>query len=299
MLHQKFFFLIVLSLFSGLIYAQEFNCDVTLNTEQLEGNSFTYLSELEERIEEYINDFRWTDVQFKEEERINCQIQLIIESGTSNFDFGSRVIFTARRPVYNTVTSTTSIILNDDNWQFSYPEGRTLIHDELQFDNLTGTLDFFMNVILGYDFDSFSNLGGTPYFRNAQNIVDLAQTTSAIGWTRTANNRRNKFNLVADLLSPNYEPLRTAYYNYHRKSLDLFTNDAEEARQEMINVLTSIRDTKRRVTSNYLFDVFFDTKSKEIAGIFGEAEASVKREAYNILLETDQGHLSDYSSLQN
>ncbi len=299
MIDQKFIFLLILSFWSSLAFSQEFNCDVTLNTEQLEGNSFTYLSELEGRIEEYINDFRWTEVQFKEEERISCQIQLVIETGTTTFDFGSRVIFTARRPIYNTVTETTTIILNDDNWQFNYPEGRTLIHDELQFDNLTGTIDFFMNVILGYDFDSFSDLGGTQYFRRAQNIVDLAQTTSAIGWTRTANNRRNKFNLVADLLSPNYEALRTAYYNYHRKSLDLFTNDDQAARQEMINILTSIRDTKRRVTSNYLFDVFFDTKSKEIAGIFGGAEAAVKREAYNILLETDQGHLTDYSQLQN
>lgn len=279
--------------------AQEFNCNVTLNYEQLEGNSFTYLEELEDRIEEYINDFRWTEHQYAEEERIECQIQLIIESGNSSFDFSSRVIFTARRPIYNTITKTNSIILNDDNWQFNYPQGRTLIHDELQFDNLTGTLDFFAYIMLGYDYDSFSNLGGTPYFRKAQSVVDLAQTTSSIGWTRTANNRRNRFNLVADLLSNSYEPLRTAYYNYHRKGLDRFSNDAASAREEILTALTLIRDTKRRVTSNYLFDVLFDTKSKEVAGVFLEAEAALKRKAYNILLETDQGHLTDYSALQN
>jgi len=297
--YPRFFFLILLSLVTISAFGQEFDCQVNLNYDQLEGNSYSYLTELEDQIEEYINDFQWTELQYAEQEQINCQIQLIIESGNSNFDFASRMIISARRPIFNTVTETNSIILSDETWQFNYPEGKTLIHDELQFENLTGTLDFFMNIILGYDFDSFSDLGGTQYYQKARNIVDLAQTTSAAGWTRAANNRRNRFNLVADLLSPTYEPLRTAYYSYHRLGLDQFTNDPKKARQEIIDAITLIRDTKRRVTSNYLFDIFFDTKSREIAGVFGEADASVKRQAYNLLLETDQGHLSDYSGLQN
>jgi len=297
--YTRFYLLIVFGLISNFSFAQEFDCEVNLNYELLEGNSYSYLSELEDRIEEYINDFQWTEFQYAEEERIGCQIQLIIESGNSSFDYGSRIVITARRPIYGSLTETNSIILSDENWQFNYPEGRTLIHDELQFDNLTGTLDFFVNIILGYDFDSFSDLGGTPYFRKAQNVVELAQTTSSIGWSRSANNRRNRFNLVSDLLSTTYEPLRTAYYKYHRLGLDQFTQDAKVAREEVIAAITVIRDTKRRATSNYLFDIFFDTKSREIAGIFGEADASVRRRAYNILLETDQGHLTDYSTLQN
>lgn len=279
--------------------AQEFDCSVTLNYEQLEGNSFNYLTELENRIEEYVNDFQWTEYQFEERERINCQIQIIVESGSPNFDFGTRVIFTARRPIYDTSTSTNSIILSDENWQFNYPAGRAFIHDELQFDNLTGTLDFYMNIILGYDFDSFSPLGGTPYFRTAQDVVDLAQTTSAIGWTRAGNNRRNRYNLVADLLNTTYEPLRMAYYSYHRLGLDNFSVNAKESRLEIIEALTLIRDTKRRATSNYLFDVFFNTKAREISGAFNEGESAIKRQAYNILLETDQGHLTEYTNLQN
>lgn len=299
MLNPRIYFLIIFSFITTVSFAQEFECEVTLNYEQLEGNSYTYLTQLNTQIEEYVNDFQWTKYQYAEEERITCQIQLIIESGTSNFDFGSRVIFTARRPIYDTVTKTNSIILSDENWQFNYPEGKALIHDELQFDNLTGTIDFFINMILGYDFDSFSDLGGTPYFRTAQDVVDLAQTTASIGWTRTANNRRNRYNLVADLLNPTYEPLRKAYYSYHRLGLDQFSSDAKKARQEILAALTLIRDTKRRATSNYLFDVFFNTKAREISGAFGEAEAAVKRQAYNILLETDQGHLSEYNNLQN
>jgi hypothetical protein len=81
--------------------------------------------------------------------------------------------------------------------------------------------------------------------------------------------------------------------------LDQFSDDPKLARQEILDALTLIRDSKRRATSNYLFDLFFDTKAREISGIFGEAEAAIRRQAYSILLETDQGHLTEYSNLQN
>tara|TARA_R110002096_G_scaffold432801_2_gene650243 strand:+ start:4547 stop:5476 length:930 start_codon:yes stop_codon:yes gene_type:complete len=299
-LKPRFYYFIVIFLFSTFsVKGQEFNCDVTVNNDLIEGASFTYITELEQQIEDYINEYKWTNIEFQEHERIVCQIQIVIESGNSNFDFSSRIVFSLRRPIFNTNTETTSIILTDDTWKFNYPQGRSFIHDELQFDELTGLLDFFINLGLGYDFDSFSPLGGTPYFLRAQNIVDLAQTTSAIGWSRSTNNRRNRYTLITDLLNNSYEPLREAYYTYHRKGLDLFVTDETQARANVLEALKQIRDAKRRATSNYLFDVFFDTKSREIAGIFEGADSRIKLQAYGVLLETDQGHLSEYSTLQN
>ncbi len=299
-LKSKFYYFIIIFLFSTFsVKGQEFNCNVTLNNDLLEGASFTYITELEQQIEDYINEFKWTDIEFQEHERIICQIQIVIESGNSNFDFASRVVFSFRRPIYNTNTETTSIILSDDTWKFNYPQGRSFIHDELQFDELTGLIDFFIYLGLGYDFDSFSPLGGTPYFLKAQNIVDLAQTTSAIGWSRSTNNRRNRYTLITDLLNNSYEPLRQAYYTYHRNGLDHFIMDENLARTNVLEALKQIRDAKRRATSNYLFDIFFDTKSREIAGIFEGADTRIKLQAYNVLLETDQGHLTEYSGLQN
>jgi len=295
-LYYTIFFLLLCSFATK---AQEFNCDVTVNNDLLEGASFTYVTELENRIEDYINEYKWTDIEFQERERIICNMQIVIESGTTNFDFSSRVVFSLRRPIYNTNTETTSIIITDNSWQFNYPQGRSFIHDELQFEELTGFIDYLIYLGLGYDFDSFSPLGGTPYFRKAQNIVDLAQTTSSTSWLRSSNNRRNRNTLIGDLLSPSYQPLREAYYTYHRKGLDLFTTDELQARANVLKALEEIRDAKRKATSNYLFDVFFDTKAREIAGIFEGADSRVKLQAYNVLLETDQGHLSEYSGLQN
>lgn len=287
------------ALSSGIIHAQEFNCEVRVNTDQLEGSSFEHLDELKPVLEEYINEYKWTNQNFEEEERIDCQIQIVINSGNSDYTFSAEVVFQIQRPIYNTTTKTTTLLLNDNAWQFSYPQGKSLIHDELQFEALTGFIDFYCFMMLGYDFDTFSNQGGEPYFVKAQNILNLAQTTSAAGWSRNTNNRRNRNTLVTDLLSSSYEPLRNAYYQYHRLGLDQFVTKPEEARAEILESLKTIQEARRRSTSNWLFDIFFDTKSREIAAVFDAAETNVRLDAYEVLRQTDSGHLSDYENLQN
>lgn len=280
-------------------FAQEFECVVEINTDQLEGSSFEYLKNLKPTLENYINDYEWTEEDFEEQERINCQIQILMTSSTSDFTFSAEVVFQVERPIFNSTARTTTVLLSDNAWQFNYPEGKPLIHDELQFEAITGFIDYYCYMMLGYDFDTFADLGGEEYFLKAQNIVNLAQSTAVIGWTRSTNNRRNKNTLITDLVSTNYQPLRSAYYRYHRLGLDQFVDQPKKARQEILTALKSIQEVKRRSTSNYLFDIFFDTKSREIAAIFDEAETDIRLEAYDVLQQTDQGHLSEYESLQN
>lgn len=290
---------VLFTVFSTTTFAQEFDCTVNLNTEQLEGSSLDYLENFKPILENYINEYSWTDENFQEEERITCQIQIVFTSSNSDFTFSAEVVFQVQRPIYNTTTKTTTVLLSDNAWQFNYPEGKTLIHDELQFDALTGFVDFYCYLMLGYDFDTFSELGGSDYFVQAQNILNLAQTTSAIGWSRNTNNRRNRNMLITDMVSTNYRPLRQAIYQYHRLGLDLFVDEPNQARQNVLDAMKSIQTAKRRSTSNYLFDIFFDTKSREIASFFENADTDIRLEAYEVLRQTDQGHLSDYEKLQN
>ena len=58
-----------------------------------------------------------------------------------------------------------------------------MVHDELTFEALTGFIDYYAYMMLGYDFDSFAELGGSDYFAKAQDVVDLAQSSNAIGWS--------------------------------------------------------------------------------------------------------------------
>lgn len=299
MKYLKFNSLILLLLSVTSVAAQEFDCQITVNDDQLEGNSFEYVTgSLTTDLEAYINEYRWTETEVLEQERISCQISIILLAGDQDFNFSAETIIQSRRPIYNTLTETGLLILSDGAWSFNYPEGKSLIHDELEFEAMTGFIDYYMNLILGYDFDSYSEFGGTEYFQKAQNVVDLAQNESSIGWTRNSNNGRNRFVLISDMLNNNYEAIRKANYEYHRLVLDTFVDNPTASRAKLLEILTYIQDAKRRATNNFLFDLFFDAKSKEIASILADAEPDLRFEAYQILRETDSAHLNDYEALQ-
>ena len=296
-----FFITATIALFLGSseTFAQEFSCSVNINDEQLDGTSYDYVKQtLATELTAYINEYRWTEMEVLEHERLNCQISIVLTGASTDYTYSAEAVISARRPIYGTIQETTSIILSDQAWQFSYPEGRSLVHDELSFEALTGFVDYYAYLMLGFDFDSFAELGGNEYFAKAQDVVDLAQSSSAIGWARSSNNRRNRFTLVADMMNSSYDDLRRAYYQYHREALDGFTRNPDQARQAALEALELIQTTKRRSTSNFLFDLFFDSKSREIAALFADAESPTRLAAYTILSVTDQAHLSDYENLQ-
>jgi hypothetical protein len=103
---------------------------------------------------------------------------------------------------------------------------------------------------------------------------------------------------MADLLNPNYEPMRRASYRYHRQGLDLFLRDPEKARVNVLKALELMQRAQRQTTSNLLLDTFFDAKYREIVSLFEEAPTEVRLEAYDILSEIDPSHLNEYNKLQ-
>tara|TARA_R100001143_G_C3360829_1_gene135451 strand:- start:10997 stop:11917 length:921 start_codon:yes stop_codon:yes gene_type:complete len=291
--------LIMLMMMPSILIAQEFNCSISVNDRQISATAYDYISELPDVLDNYINGRRWTNDNFEPHERINCTIQILLTSVDSNFNFNSEVVFTIRRPVYDTNQQSLSLILSDNNWRFNYPRGKSLIFDDLQFDDLASFIDFYAYIMLGFDYDSFSELGGTPYFNRAQSIFELGQNSGVAGWGRSIGAQRNRFGLITDIMNPGFEGLRRAYYRYHRLGLDQFTLDPEIARSHVLISLNTIRDTKRVSTSNYLFDIFFSTKYTEITAIFADADAETRLEAYNILRDVDPAHTSEYEKLQN
>lgn len=299
MLLKKIYLLLIL-FFTGLIQAQEIECIVSINDDQLEGNSFQYVkNSLSTNLQSYINEYQWTEFEYQEQEKIKCQINIILLSGNQDFSFSAETIIQLRRPIYNSTSETTTMIISDGNWQFRYPEGKNLIHDDTEFEPLTGFIDYYTYLMLGLDFDTFSMLGGNEWYVKAQNMLDLAQNSSTIGWTRNTNNGRNRFVLISDLLNNNYESVRNAFYVYHRQILDGFITNPNESRKKLVKLLKSLSDAKQRSTNNYLFDLFFGTKSKELASILEDADSDLKFEAYNILREVDSANLTEYEILQN
>jgi len=277
--------------------AQEIRARVTVNSSQVQNASLDYLDQLAPLVEEYINDYNWTEFTFEEHERIRMNMQIALVS-ESNGSFEANVVITAERPIYNTMQQTSLLIINDSQWRFTFNRGQTITHDPFQYNDLASFLDFYVFIVLGMDFDTFSELGGTPFYRQAQNILEIAAGVGALGWTTGTGTRRNRHYLITGLTDPAQEGLRKAIYQYHRRGLDIFTLNPDQARQNIFASLEMIQEARRITTDDYAFEVFFGAKSRELTSIFLDDEASRRLDAYLLLSNLDPSRLSEYDRLQ-
>jgi len=284
----------ICSLNPKLVEAQEFNCNVSVNYLNLTGNDFSFLKELGERIREYINDRRWTDDRFEDYERIDCNMQIVITQALTLTRFSARIVIASRRPVYGTAQQTTVALFNDDSWVFDYPRGTPLIFDPDRFHPITSVINFYAYLMLGYDYDTFSEMGGTVQFEKARIVAELAELSGAIGWN-SLQGEGSRGELIAQIMDPRYRELRKAYMDYHLLSLDQFIVDPDKARKTMLDIVGRLEGLTEDVSRSYYLDAFFTAKYKELSAVF--QGSSVANQAYDTLTRIDPSHLSDYSQI--
>jgi hypothetical protein len=275
--------------------AQELDCRVTINAAQLSGNEFGFLADLDEQIEQYLNGRSWTENRFEEFERIRCSIQITFTEAQGLDRFNATITVASQRPIYGTPRTIPVVTINDSQWRFQYNRGQPLIFDTNRFDALTSLLDFYAFVLLGYDYDTFSELGGTPYFEQAREVSELAQAQGDPSWLSIGDDR-TRTTLVRQLLDPRYLPLRRAYFLYHFGTLDQFTRDPETAWQTGFSAIQEIYELFQEVSRKYSTDLFFATKSAEIVELFADAD-DVRNELYALLVEMDPSSSDDYDRL--
>ena len=286
--------LLVGALAPAPVAAQEFDCAVSVNISQLTGSEYTFLNELGERVDEYLNDHFWTEDTFREHERINCTFQITLEEALSLTSFRGRLVLATRRPIYGTTQYTTVVQFNDADWQFNYAQGTPLIHNEDQFDPLTSVLDFYAYIMLGYDYDTFSEFGGTPHFQKARAIAQRAESRGASGWSQIGA-EQSRVQLINQLVDPRFQKLRKAYFDYHFAGLDHFVQQTEEARNNVLAVILAMDELYDELSRTYAADLFFSAKYRELASIFEDSPMS--SQAYEMLSEIDPAHMSEYNRL--
>lgn len=294
---SRYFLLIVgfLYLFGSVQSAvgQELNCDVSADYSLL-SERYTYLAEFERDVEEYLNQHAWTDDTFLEHERIDCSVTITFTEATAQDAFSTNLVVVSRRPIYGTTQSSTVVRFNDEGWSFGYTQGTPLIHDPNSIDDITSVLDYYAYLILGYDYDTFSELGGTTYFEKARTIAEKARSRGGTGWS-TMGSDRGRLDLVSQLLDARFRPLRLAYFTYHFGGLDRFVTKTDTSRAAVLGALESIDDLYQQLSRQYTIDLFFSAKNTELAAIF--EESSIRGEAFEILTGLDPSNTSIYQRL--
>lgn len=287
-------FLVLATIFAAPVFSQELNCSVSLDFRSLSGAQYTFLNDLRNDIDAYINERAWTDDRYAEFEQIDCTVQITVEEALSLSSFRGRIVVASRRPIYGTSQSTTIVQFSDPNFQFNYSQGQPLTYNPEQYDPLTSVIDFYVMLILGYDYDTFEDLGGTPFFERARRISELAQAQNAAGWTDLGG-ERGRADLIRQLLDARFRSLRRAYFKYHFEGLDRFVRETDAARESVVNVLQEIEEMAEMMARQYAVDLFFNAKFQELGAIF--EGSSIAPQAYDLLARLDPSHLSEYERL--
>lgn len=271
----------------SVLSAQELNCKVTINADQIQTTDRAVFKDMERAFANFLNTRKWTNDSFKNYEKINCSIFLNISKMPSIGNFSANAQITAARPVFNTNYETVLFNFADREWDFEYIESLPLeYNDNTYISNLTSMLAYYAYIILGMDYDSFSELGGTPYFQKALTVVNNAQPSNRPGWESLGSNR-NRYNLIENINNPQMQELRRNTYRYHRLALDTFDKTPDASRTIVVNVLTELKKVWTIYPNSIFVISFFDAKSTELVNIFSNGSLQVRRDAYDLLTTID------------
>jgi hypothetical protein len=279
--------ILLLLLASTTLRAQELEFIVTINSQQVETSDRSVFKDMKNAFEQFLNNRKWTTDSYKNFERIKASMLVTITKMPEIGSFSASVQIQSARPVFNTNYSSLLFNFADRDWEFQYLESQPLEYNDNTFtNNLTSMLAVYAYLVIGLDYDSFSELGGTPHFTKALQVVNNAQQANRPGWQAIESNR-NRYWIVENLNNTQMTDIRKAIYSYHRLGLDTFDKTPDQSREIILKGLRDIKKVRDINPSAVLVVSFFDAKAKEITNIFSQGNIQVRRQAYDILIAID------------
>ena len=281
--------------------AQELKCNISINSEQVQGSNKAIFTTLQQSMEEFVNTQRWTNMTFQEKERIECSMMIVVKSVQDNM-FVCEFTCQSRRPVFGTTYTTPTLNIKDANFTFTYQE-----YDRMEFQhntftsNLTALVAYYCYLIIGHDMDSFAKLGGTPYFQICEDIVTSAQSASLdnaemVGWKAFESNR-NRYALTNNLMDEAFKKYRAYYYDYHRHGLDEMVNNVANGRARIAKDIKVLKEAYNARPATYLVGTFLDAKSDELVNIFKSGTTDEKKMVYELLMDIDPTRQDTYENI--
>lgn len=262
--------------------AQELNCAVEINSSKIEGTDKSPFEELQEAITEYINTRKWTNTQFSVNEKIECRLFFTI-SKYEDEKFTGDLQVQLSRPVYNSTYTTPLLNFKDTKIEFTHRRGEPLTYNESTWeDNLTGILNYYVYLFLALDFDSFSPLGGQPYFDRLATIVQMAQSSGETGW-RAFEDTKNRSAVLASLTDAATQGMRDLYYQYHRRGLDEMSTAPDKGRTNITASLTELQKAFQNAPMSVALSMFKDAKMDELVNLYSKAPAEERTKVYELL----------------
>tara|TARA_R110002049_G_scaffold166649_4_gene332754 strand:- start:2663 stop:3559 length:897 start_codon:yes stop_codon:yes gene_type:complete len=293
----RYFLLLFVTFISLSANSQELNCSVTVNSRQVEGSEKVIFEEMQKAINEFVNSRKWTNDQFRIDEKIECNILINLTERLSTNRFTGNIQIQARRPVYGTNYYSPTVNILDRDFVIEYNQFEPLQYNETSYNGeLPTILSYYVYMVLGFDYDSYSLEGGTPYFLIAQRILNNAQSSGEKGW-KAFEGQSNRYWLVENYLNGQFKPFRKLYYTYHRKGFDMMSTKPQQALSEITTGLQSLLPVHNVKPSSYNLQVFFNAKKDEIISLYQGADIQNKQDIVSLLTRIDPGNANNYQKI--
>ena len=282
--------------------AQELNARVTINSSRISTavtkNTF---QTLQTALNSFLNNRKWTADNFLVNEKIDCNFLLNLKPTNDANVYSASLTIQAGRPIFNSSYLSPIINYQDEDFTFKYVEFQQLEFKENRISgsdglvsNLTAVLAYYAYMIIGFNYDSYAQRGGVPFFQKAQNIVNNAPEARGISGWKAFDGTRNRYWLVENMENSRYAIMHDIYYNYYRKAGDKLYEDESVARAEMLNVLNLLTNFSADNSNTMIKQFFFQGKANELIKIFSKAPPQDKARASELLQKLDLTNAARY-----
>jgi uncharacterized protein DUF4835 len=287
---------------SSSLNAQELQANITVLASRVPTSvDHKVFQTLQSSLYTFLNTRKWSNETFQNNEKITCNFLVNISSVGDNNTYQATLTVQAARPVYNSSYQSPLINFNDASFTFRYVEYQSLDFNDNRVQgtepyaaNLTAELAFYVYIILGLNFDSYSLRGGDPYYQKAQNIVDNAPDSRDISGWKAFDGIRNRYWLIENLTDSKYTLVHDAYYSYYRSGLDQMYDKDEEGRAGVLNALNMLNNVNSETPNTMIIQFFFLGKGNELSKIFQKSSPDEKSRALDLLTKLDISNVNKY-----
>lgn len=273
-------------------FSQELNCKVTVNYEGLSVENRERLVDFSSVIESYMNTTQFTG-QAWDGLKIDCSLTIFFTSASGD-DYSAQVVVVSTRPVFKSTRQSPMITVSDPTWSFRYVQNQAMYANQATFDPITTFLDFYANIIIGFDWETWAELGGTPYFNKAFNLLNLSLGNPfKKGWEQSSASY-SRWGLCQDLLNDNYRAFREAFFVYHY-GIDEIQVRKKDGQDKIASIVSVFEDMQKKTGINsVLIKLFFDTKHGEIIELLRDYSDYT---IFNRLKKVDPPHSAKYDEV--
>ena len=285
--------------------AQEIQARLTVTSSKISSQVDKKIFQtLQTALTNFVNNRKWSNDAYKPGEKIQCNFLLSVEQDAGNNIYKGKLTVQAARPIFNTTYDSPIINFFDDNVTFRYVEFQPIEFNENRVQgndpvaaNLPAIFAYYINLILGFDYDSFSLRGGDIYFQKAWNIVNNAPEAGDISGWKPFESQRNRYWLAENMNNNRLALIHDVLYSYYRMGLDLFYDNEDAGRMGVMNSINYLNTINSENPNSMILQFFFQGKSNELVKIFSKANAEMKGRAKSILEKLDITNASVYKQL--